>query len=194
MARIQTFSLCWMSYAGFYFCRRGFDIVKGILGERFELSAVDLGNIGTAFLLSYMIGQFVSGALGRRLGPRVLLRAGMAISSGCNLAFGFSNGFWTFLGFMIFNGLAQASGWPACLGIMTHWFRRDERGTTIGFLTSSYLLGSALAKSFAAFMLGWLGWRWSFWGASLVLGGVWLLVLLVVDAPHQPLRGSCLEL
>ena len=177
-ARIQTFTLCWVSYAGFYFCRKGFDIVKGILGEQFELTAVDLGNIGTAFLLSYMIGQFVSGAVGRRSGPRVLLLAGMAVSLGCNIAFGFSNGFWTFLGFMIFNGLAQATGWPACLGIMTHWFRRAERGTTLGFLTSSYLLGSAIAKSFAAFMLGWLGWHWSFWGASLVLGTVWLLVLL----------------
>jgi sugar phosphate permease len=167
-----------VSYAGFYFCRKGFDIVKGTLGEQFELTAVDLGNIGTAFLLSYMIGQFVSGAVGRRLGPRVLLLAGMAVSLACNIAFGFSNGFWTFLGFMIFNGLAQATGWPACLGIMTHWFRRAERGTTLGFLTSSYLLGSAIAKSFAAFMLGWLGWHWSFWGASLVLGAVWLLVLL----------------
>jgi len=176
-ARKQTFALCWMTYAGYYFCRNGFGIVKSTLGEDLGFTSVDLGNIGTAFLLSYMLGQFIAGALGRRLGSRVLLLLGMAVSVGSNVIFGFANSFATFLGFMVFNGLAQATGWPGCLGTMTHWFRRSERGTVIGFLSSSYLLGSALAKAFAAFMLGWLGWHWSFWGASLVLGGVWLLVL-----------------
>jgi sugar phosphate permease len=32
-----------------------------------------------------------------------------------------------------------------------------------------------MANGFAAFLLGLAGWRWSFWGASLVLCAVWLL-------------------
>jgi len=37
-----------------------------------------------------------------------------------------------------------------------------------------YQLGSIFAKIFAAFMLGWAGWAWSFWGAAMIMFGVWI--------------------
>src|SRR5262245_53844330 len=69
---------------------------------------------------------------------------------------------------------------------MAAWFRRAERGTVMGLWSTCYQLGSVGAKAFAAFLLGWLGWRWSFWGASLVLGLVWLLFLVLErDRPED---------
>jgi len=172
--RYRIFVATWTSYAGYYFCRQAFSVVKSTLKRDLSLTTTELAHIWTGYLVAYMVGQFVAGALGRRTGPRLLLLAGMAVSIGCNVVFGFANALPTFAGFMVLNGLAQASGWPGNVGAIAPWFRRAERGTVMGFWSTCYQLGSVAAKAFAAFMLGWLGWRWSFWGASLMLGGIWL--------------------
>ena len=169
----------WLSYAGYYFCRKTFSVAKSTLQRDLHLDTTALAHVWTAFLVAYMLGQFLSGELGARRGPRVLLLAGMAVSLGCNVAFGFANGFGTFLGFMVLNGVAQATGWPGNVAAMAPWFGRRERGTVMGLWSTCYQLGSVAAKAFAAFLLGWVGWRWSFWGASLVLGAVWLVFLVL---------------
>jgi MFS transporter, OPA family, sugar phosphate sensor protein UhpC len=192
--RYRIFAATWLSYAGFYFCRQAYSVVKSTLGRELGFSTTELAHVWTAFLVAYMVGQFVSGALGRRSGPRLLLLVGMAVSLGCNVVFGFSNGLATFAGFMVLNGLAQASGWPGNVGAMAAWFRRSERGTVMGIWSTCYQLGSVAAKAFAAFMLGLWGWRWSFWSASLVLGIIWLLFLwLQRDRPEDVGLGDIAE-
>jgi OPA family sugar phosphate sensor protein UhpC-like MFS transporter len=173
--RIQAFVSTWCCYAGFYFCRQAFFVVKGDLTQKQGYDTTTLAYVGTAFFIAYTIGQFASAAIGSRLGARWLLLAGMGLSLFCNAVFGFANNTWTFLAFMILNGLAQGTGWSGNVGTMAQWFRREERGKVMGAWATSYLVGSAVAKGFTASLLGWFGWRWSFWGASAVLGGVWLL-------------------
>ena len=41
-----------------------------------------------------------------------------------------------------------------------------------------------VATSFAAYMLGEFGWRWSFFGASIVLLVIWIIVLIL--HPNRP--------
>lgn len=168
---IATYS----SYAGYYLCRKAFSVCKMSISEEFSLSATQLGHIWSAFLIAYMAGQFLNGALGRKLGPRLLLLIGMAISLGCNIVFGFSNSYETFIGFMILNGLAQASGWPGNVGGVSHWIRKEERGRIMGVWSTNYLAGNLSAKFLAGFMLGYMGWRSAFWVCSLGMGSIWIL-------------------
>ncbi len=197
--RLQIFISTWSSYFGFYFCRKAFFVVKGDLTAQLGLDAPTLARIGFVYLVAYAIGEFNAAALGSRLGARRLLLAGMAVSVGCNIAFGFANNAWTFMAFMALNGLAQATGWSGNVGTMAHWFRREERGRVMGVWSTCYQVGGAMANGFAAFMLGLLGWRWSFFGASLVLGAIWFLfhalqknrpedvgLPAVVDEPRAP--------
>ena len=176
----------WTAYAGYYFCRKAFYAVKvrGGIGDALSLSSIDLAHIGTAYLVAYSVGQFSSAFGGRKLGPKLLLLVGMALSLGCNVGFGASNGFWTVLLFMVINGLAQGTGWPGCIGSLGHWFARKQRGSVLGFWSTCYQLGSVAATAFAAYLLGVAGWRWSFFGASLVLLCAWVLVLLL--HPNTP--------
>jgi sugar phosphate permease len=177
--RLRIFASTWLSYAGFYFCRHAFYVLKPELTRDLGIDAAALGDIGVVYLVAYTIGQFVSAAVGDRTGPRALLLGGMALSALANVAFGFANNVWTFAAFMALNGLSQATGWSGNIGTMARWFRRRERGTVMGLWATCYQVGGALAKGFAAFVLGIAGWRWSFWGASLVLAGVWLVFLLL---------------
>ncbi len=171
--RWRVFAATWMSYAGFYFCRKPFYITKAALSEELGWEPSTLGLIGTCYLVAYAVGQFLAGWAGTRLGPRLVLLMGMAISIAANLAFGFTNSWATFAAFMTINGLAQATGWSNNVGSLAPWFKRRERGTVMGFWATNFQVGGVLANALAAWVLGQWGFRWSFWTGSIVLMAVW---------------------
>ena len=60
----------WITYFGFYFCRKNIAAaLKGIEGD-LGISNTDLGVLATCLAVSYAIGQFVNGQLGDRVGAR----------------------------------------------------------------------------------------------------------------------------
>jgi sugar phosphate permease len=182
--QIRIFTATWLAYAGYYFCRKPFYVVKADMSQAFGLSSVQLGHLGTAYLAGYAIGQFSSAYFGRKLGPKLLLVAGIAASIACNFVFGIANGFWTLLLFLALNGAAQGTGWPGCIGSLAFWFRREQRGSVLGVWATCYQVGSLVSTAFAAYLLGRAGWRWSYFGSALALLGIWALVILL--HPNRP--------
>lgn len=166
----------YFGYAGYYLCRKVFSICKTTLADEFSVGLDKIAHIWAAFLVAYMIGQFVCSFVGRKWGPRLLLLGGLGISIAINVAFGFANSYWTFLVFMFFNGLVQASGWPGSVGGVAEWLRKHERGTIMGVWSTSYLVGNLVVKYVGAVLLGQWGWRWSFWGCTLITFVIWWLI------------------
>jgi OPA family glycerol-3-phosphate transporter-like MFS transporter len=114
---------------------------------------------------------------------RVLLLGGMGVTAACNVAFGFTSllgpaGYVPMVALMIINGFAQATGWPGNVGVLSNWLGRRERGRVMAVWATCYQLGSIFAKIFAAFMLGYAGWAWSFWGAAVIMLGIWTVFYL----------------
>lgn len=175
--QIRILVTTWLAYAGYYFCRRPFYLTKISLSHSLHLSTIDLANLGTAYLVAYMLGQFSSAYFGRKLGPKMLLLAGIMISIISTALFGISNGYWTIMLLISLNGLAQGTGWPGCIGSLAFWFRRKERGRVLGFWATCYQLGQVFASLLASFLLDLAGWRWSFFGGAMVLLVVWFIVL-----------------
>ena len=105
--RLKIFTSTWLTYFGFYFCRKAFYAVKSPLSQDLGINEAELGYIGFVYLLCYTIGQFTSVGTGRLLGARNLLLVGMATSLITNIVFGFSTNMWTIMTFMGINGFAQ---------------------------------------------------------------------------------------
>jgi sugar phosphate permease len=166
----------WLAYAGLYFCRKPFYLAKATLGTDLGLSVAELGEAGVAFLICYTVGQYGTAALGHRYGARNLLLTGIAVSIGCNVAFGFANNYWTLMCFMALNGFAQATGWATVVGTLGEWTARKERGTLMGVWGTCYQLGGVAANMWAAFWLARQGTKGAFLAASAVLFGVWFVV------------------
>jgi OPA family sugar phosphate sensor protein UhpC-like MFS transporter len=211
--RVNIFAITWLTYAGYYFCRKPFSQAKAPLAYRMELTDTEIAHIGTGFLVAYMLGQFITAYLAKRFPAQRLLLVGMAISLCASLAMGMVVGggpaaYTPFMALMILNGLAQGTGWGACIGIMAHWFTRQERGTVLAFWATCYMLGSVVAKFLASFMLSLdvetittIGANgealsvdvsttdalaWMFWTASGFFAVIWLLVLFFVrDKPES---------
>ncbi|MCC6750192.1 MAG: MFS transporter [Deltaproteobacteria bacterium] len=167
--RLRVFAGTWLSYAGYYFCRKPFYKVKGTLTVERGLSAATLGTIGSAYLVTYALGQFVAAAIGGRLGARRLLLVGMLASVLLNALAGLLPGTTALLLLMGANGLAQGTGWAGNVGTMAHWTRRSERGTIMGLWSTCYQAGGLAAGLWAAFLVGHYGWQWSFLGGAAAL-------------------------
>jgi sugar phosphate permease len=175
--RRRVFAATWLSYFGFYFCRKPFFITKAALGDSLGWSATQLGLLGSAYLIAYTIGQFIAAAGGTKWGARRLLLAGMGVSIIVNIGFGFSNSFIGFATLLTINGFAQATGWPGNVGVIARWFRREERGTVMGFWATNYQAGGVLANTVSAWVLGAYGFRYSYFVGALVLLLVWAFFL-----------------
>lgn len=174
--RIRVFAATWLAYAGLYFARKPFSIVKADLETAYDWGPSDLGMLGASYLVAYTIGQFMAGGFGQKWGPRLVLLTGIALSIGANAALGFTNSYGTFMVLLALNGLGQATGWANTVGTMGHWFRREERGRVMGVWATNYQVGGVLANTLAAYMAGAYGFKWSFFAGSLVLIGVWIFV------------------
>ena len=166
--RLRVFAATWLCYAGLYFSRKPFYVVKDELGGAYGWDASFLGELGAAYLIAYTLGQFISGLAGTRFGARLVLLLGMGVSAGANLAFGFTDSKEAFLVFMLLNGLAQSTGWGNTVGVMGNWFRTAERGRVMGLWATCFQVGGVLGSGLAAFTLGAWGFRYSFAAGSAI--------------------------
>lgn len=189
-ARLELLAVTWCSYAGFYFCRKVFAVVKSPLKERFALDDLEVSHLWTIYLVTYMLGQFLAASLGRRLESRRVLAIGMTVAAACNVGIGWlvdaqvASAYGWMLATMALHGLAQATGWPHNVALVANWTSRAERGRIFALWGTCYQIGAIGAKGMAAFLFGWLGLAWSFMGSSLILFAV--TVVFVARARETP--------
>lgn len=179
MWRWRILIATYFGYAGFYLCRKVFSLVKTSIASDFNIGLDKVAHIWTAYLVAYMLGQFVMSNLGRRWGPRVLLLGGLGASLVINALCGIANSYWTFIGFMIFNGVVQAAGWPGSVGGVSEWLRKRERGMVMGIWSTNYLVGNIMVKSLGGYILGVYTekhWPYAFFGCTLAAFVIWWLL------------------
>ena len=174
--RWKVITATYFGYAGYYLTRKVFTISKTSLSDSFGVGLDSIAHIWTVYLVAYMLGMFINSFIGRKWGPRLLLLSGLGASIVINIIFGFTNSYSTFMVFMFFNGLVQASGWPGTVGGIAHWLRKKERGTIMGFWSTNYLVGNIMVKMLGGYLLALWGWRYAFWGATLVAFAIWWLI------------------
>jgi sugar phosphate permease len=182
--RWRVYALTWISYATYYLGRKSLGVTKARLKSGLGLTTADLGDIDTAYLSAYAVGQFVNGYLGDRVGSRRLVAAGMTLSALACAAFGLSAGLGMFLALMVVNGLAQSTGWPGTTRAMAAWTTPENRGAIMGWWTTCYQVGGLVATALATWLLHRSGWRAAYVGPALGLALVGALVLFAL--PDEP--------
>jgi OPA family glycerol-3-phosphate transporter-like MFS transporter len=178
--RRRVFVATWLSYVGFYFCRKPFSAAKAAIGKETGWDATTLGNIWVAYLIAYAVGQFLAAFMGTRLGPRKNVLIGMAVSLAVTAAMGLTLDIWSMAGLVAVNGLAQATGWSGNVGTMAGWFHRHERGRVMGAWSTNFTVGALTSGWVMGWVLSMHGegeadpWRWTFYTGATVLGLIWI--------------------
>ena len=189
--RLQLFTATWLSYAGFYLCRKVYAVVKHPLKLQFGFNDEQIAAPWTIYLITYMLGQFLAAWLGRHFQSRRILLYGMTVAAACNIYLGYlvdahqASAFLWLCVTMGIHGLAQATGWPHNVALFANWTHRSERGTLFGVWGTCYQLGAVAGKGLAGFLLGWLGMAWSFYGSSLLFLAITLLFAFFARARPQ---------
>lgn len=173
----RIFAATWLSYAGFYFCRKNFSIVMPLLARDEGFRADQLAQALFFYSLAYVAGQFSSGMLSDRLGPRRVVVGGMLLSAVATAMMGFADSLVAILACQAVNGYAQACGWPGLLKMMAARFGSSSRGVVMGWWCTNYVAGGFLATLFATWaatgpLLLAFGWRRGAWGPALVLAAM----------------------
>jgi sugar phosphate permease len=171
----QIFLITWMTYAGFYFCRKNLSIVLPALQGTTGLRGIELANIVFGYTLFYVIGQFGCGVLSDRVGAKRVVGAGLLLAIGCNLLMSVHVSFLWLLIFACLNGIGQSTGWSGLVKTMAIWFKGANRGVVMAWWGTNYVLGGFIATAFATWavtqhqLLPELGWRRGFLFPALVL-------------------------
>ena len=190
--RWTTFGVTWLIYASLYLTRKSFSVAKIAFADdpKVTLTRNDYGLIDSAYLTTYMAGQFLFGALGDRFGPRRVLLFGLSLSVLAAVIYGFSTAFYVMAILAVAQGVAQSTGWSNTAKVMSSWFSQRERGKVIGWWCTHYAVGAAIALPLAGFLMTQFGsprpagedgstivpyWPAAFWGAAAVV----FLVLVI---------------
>lgn len=164
----QIFAVTWITYAGFYFCRKNLSVVMPLLHNSAGLGSIELANIVFGFSLLYALGQFVWGFVSDRVGAKWVVGAGLALAIVSNLMMGLHASARWLLVFACLNGIGQATGWSGLVKIMAIWFDRTNRGVVMAWWGTNYVFGGFLATGFATWtvtqpwLLARMGWRRGF--------------------------------
>ncbi len=182
--RIKVFAATWLSYVGFYFCRKPWGSTKAAIQAQNHWDAGTIGNIGAAYLVAYAIGQFIASRMGPALGPRRNVLLGMALSIAVTLGMAGAPSPYVMGALISVLGLAQATGWSGNVGTMANWFHRHERGRVMGAWSTNFTVGSLASAAVFGLVLGDLDpieqpWQRPFYVGAAVLAVIWVQYYLL---------------
>ncbi len=180
----QIFLVTWITYAGFYLCRKNLSIVLPMLNRVSGLRSIDLANIIFGYSLFYAVGQFGCGPLSDRIGAKRVVGAGLLLVVVSNILMGAHASLIWLLAFACLNGAGQSTGWSGLVKTMAIWFSGGNRGIAMAWWSTNYVLGGFLATAFATWavvqpwLLPELGWRRGFLLPALLLLAITAVFLI----------------
>ncbi|WP_036682832.1 MFS transporter [Pelobacter seleniigenes] len=151
------------------------------------MSYEQMGYLGTANFVGYLLSVALLPALLKRLRPRLTIGSGLLLIA-VTMAVMAQAG--SFKELLVLYALTGAGSGLANLGAMlliAHWFRRDKRGQAAGLM----VVGSGAGIIFSGQLIPWLnrlygvaGWRYGWLLlAAIVLGVVVICALLIRNEP-----------
>lgn len=175
----RTLIATMFGYAAFYFVRKNLSFAMPAMQSDLGITKADLGLFLTLHGLLYGVSRFVNGMWADRANARYFMVAGLMLSVGANVFFGFSSTvLWFGVAWMI-NGWVQGMGFPPCCRLLTHWFPPGNLATKMSIWNTSHSIGAAIAGVFCGYIVAY-GWRWAFFGPAILctIAGVILFILL----------------
>ena len=184
-SRISVFLSITLGYAMYYVIRQGYAVVKKPLLQAGVFDAAQLGQIGSVFFFTYMIGKCVNGFLADQLNIKRFLALGLLGSSALLVTMGFCSSFYLFAVLWGLCGWFQTFGAAPCVVSLNQWFSNKERGTLYGVWFSAHNIGTGLTYIFTAHLVAAFGWHMGFIAPGLLgISAAVFLYLFMYDRPQ----------
>jgi len=188
LRRLLVFASIVLGYSTYYLTRNSLTYTAPVMvaDPKLAMDITQIGAMTSIFPIAYGMSKFVSGVLGARFSPSVLLAGGLMATALINIAFGFGTSLAWFCFFWALNGTLQGVGGPCCARILTTWFASKERGTYWGMWNIAHNLGGFAAPLVAGGFAKSMGWKWGMWAPGIIGLVVGCLVLFTCrDKPED---------
>src|SRR5690242_20315098 len=150
--------------------------------DDFNVSYTELALALTVFNVVSGVLQTPVGFLVDRIGARLVLVVGLALSSAAFALAGLFNSYWIFIAMYGVAGLGNTVYHPADYSLLSHHSPSERLSQIFAFHTFAGMLGSAIAPVTLLAMQSYFGWRGAYLGAA-IFG---LIVLAVLVAQPEP--------
>lgn len=176
--------VCFFNYAD----RQAIFSVFEPLKSEMNLTDVQLGIVGAAFMWVYAGFGTIAGLIGDRLKRKPLIIGGLVFWSAITIATALSTRYAHLVIFRALEGFGEAFYFPASMSLISAYHGPETRSRAMSIHQSSVYAGTIAGGSVAGVLGQHYGWRSSFYlfGSLGVLLGVVLLLLLREPASELP--------
>ncbi|MCC6093516.1 MAG: MFS transporter [Eubacterium sp.] len=150
-------------------------VSKTVMGE-LGMSNVAAGSFMSAFFIGYVITQIPGGTLADRIGVKITMSAGLAISGLATICMSLIQSYSAGLALRVLTGLGAGVVMSCCTKVISESFEQKDRGIAFGVLLVGPTLGLTLANKLGAAILTSYGWR----AAFRVIGCIAIIIAVLV--------------
>jgi MFS transporter, ACS family, glucarate transporter len=143
--------------------------------EDLGIDPVGWGWVTAMFSLSYCLFEIPTGALGDRIGPRLVLTRIVLWWSAFTSLTGAVSNYYLLLGTRFLFGAGEAGAFPNASIVVSRWFPSTQRASMCGVLLMASQIGGAVAPLLVVPIQIRYGWRASFYVFG-VVGALWAIV------------------
>lgn len=164
-----------------------------LIRDSFALSYAQSGFVVSAFSLSLGLANAPMGVLADRIGPRIVLAAGLVLVGVAGIALAFAAMYWQLLVLLVAMGIISAAYHAPAVALLSRAFPDRTRGAALGLHTTGGSLAVFAAPLVAAFFAGSMAandaWRAAYlWTAAIpIVCGV--VLWMVAPAAHTRTAG-----
>lgn len=158
----------------------------------FNVSYTELALALTVFNVVSGLLQTPIGFLVDRVGARIVLIAGLAVSSLAYAIAGIADSYWVFIAMYGLGGLGNTVFHPSDYSLLSHHTPRERLGQVFAFHSFAGIVGSAIAPATLLYMQSLFGWRGAYMGAAF-LGVIVLAALIAQPEPKREVAAKTPE-
>ena len=161
------FAVMAVTYCFSQFYRMSTAVIAVDLAREFNLGPNRLALLGGAFFYAFASVQIPLGLALDRWGAKRIILAGTLCAAAGSVVFGLSPGWAGLLTGRVLMGLGMAPVLMGSFKLIAGWFPATSFGGLSGLMLGLGTLGSLVAATPLAALVGWMGWRGSFVGFGL---------------------------
>ena len=170
IVKILSF-LCPLIYFASYMTRKNYSIVMADIIISEGISNADASLAATLSLISYGIGQIISGILGDKFKPQSIILCGLTLTTAMNLAMPLTDDFTLRSIIWFINGFAQSMLWPPLVRIMAETMDSATYNKVCTNVNVAGISGTVLLYITAsAIWIKYFNWKYVFFSSALVSG------------------------
>lgn len=161
----------WLLYLINYFDRISVLTFLPYIQKDLNLSAVEVGWLGSIFFFGYAVAQFSAGFLADRWGSKKTMNIAIWVFTLVTFITGFVRNLTQFMFLRLGLALGEGHHYVPANRMIANWFPREEKGRANGFFTTTW----AVAPAIVPIIVTWL--------SADIFGGAWRPVFFVLAVP-----------